>query len=212
MAMTLDGKVARPDGRWHGLSSAGDRHRMDIYRGEADALIVGRESVIQDDPLVVPRHIHEGERPPVPVMICRSRLPPVDRKMFAQTQARPLLCISSQLEPDLGSLSARVDVELFSSPPTPHSVLERLFALGFRRVLLEGGPRVNWAFFEADLVDVLYLTMVPFLIGQSDLPAIVDGPGALGGFADTRWELHQARTVGNEIFLEYRRIRAEQTR
>ncbi|HMZ61570.1 MAG TPA: dihydrofolate reductase family protein, partial [Leptospiraceae bacterium] len=38
MAMTIDGKTARPDGKWYGLSSRNDKIRMDKYRSEADAL------------------------------------------------------------------------------------------------------------------------------------------------------------------------------
>ena len=42
MAMTLDGKVARPDGKWYGLSSRNDKKRMDLIRSQADALILGK--------------------------------------------------------------------------------------------------------------------------------------------------------------------------
>ena len=212
MAMTLDGKVMRPDGRWYGLSSPADRHRMDLYRQEADMLLVGKESVIQDDPVVVPKHMPDGILPPQPVMICRNSLPPVDRKIFRQNTVRPLLCITAELEAGIGELADCADLEIFAAPPDPVSVLDRLFQRGSRGVLLEGGPRVNWAFFEADVVDVLYLTLVPFLIGQKDLPAIVDGPTAFSGFADRAWDLHQALTIGREIFLEYRRIRGDPSR
>lgn len=211
MAMTLDGRVMRPDGKWYGLTSAGDRHRMDLYRQEADVVIVGRESVIADDPVVLPKHLHPGRSAPTPTMICRSALPPVDRKMFRQTTARPLLCISGSLQDQLGELANVADVELFEEP-TPSDVLSRLYGRGVRHVLLEGGPRLNWAFFQADLVDVLYLTLVPFLIGQRDLPTIVDGPVAFPDFDQRVWEPHRAHTIGREIFFEYRRIRDDVSR
>ncbi|EMF45079.1 riboflavin biosynthesis protein RibD C-terminal domain protein [Leptospira interrogans serovar Lora str. TE 1992] len=42
MAMTLDGKVSRPDGRWYGLSSRNDKKRMDEIRSKAEVLILGK--------------------------------------------------------------------------------------------------------------------------------------------------------------------------
>lgn len=208
--MTLDGRVMRPDGRWYGLSSAGDRHRMDLYRSEADALIVGRRSVMQDDPVVVPKHLPEGTLPPQPVMICRSELPNPDLKMFAQSTIRPLLLIHKDLEAKLGELAQRAEIGVFETGPTPAEVLQFLWERGKRQVLLEGGPKLNHSFFRDDLVDVLYLTLVPYLIGQNDLPTIVDGPEAFTGFDRRIWELHRAHTIGSEIFFEYRRIREEQ--
>ena len=52
MAMTLDGKVARPDGKWYGLSSRQDKRQMDRIRSQADALILGKNSLINDDPVI----------------------------------------------------------------------------------------------------------------------------------------------------------------
>lgn len=54
MAMTLDGRVMRPDGRWHGLTSREDRRRMDEHRSHARALLLGKASLIADDPIVRP--------------------------------------------------------------------------------------------------------------------------------------------------------------
>ncbi|MBI3394269.1 MAG: dihydrofolate reductase family protein, partial [Spirochaetia bacterium] len=94
MAMTLDGKVMRPDGRWYGLSSPADRARMDVYRAQADALIVGRNSIDRDDPVVKPRT--DGPHP-VPVLVCRTALPPHNRRIFQDEAHRALVFTTEQL-------------------------------------------------------------------------------------------------------------------
>jgi len=207
MAMTLDGRVMLPAGRWRGLTSRTDRRRMDEYRLEADALIIGKNSVIRDDPDVTSRLEGAPKQRPIPVMICRHGLPPENRKIFTGEVA-PLLFVHTRLADALGALNERCEVELLDDDRLgPAAVLERLRERGLRRVLLEGGPVLNHAFFSEDLVDVLYLTIVPYLIGQRGLPSIVDGERPFSDFQEQRWELRRAETIGNEAFLQYRRIR-----
>lgn len=210
MAMTLDGKVMRPEGKWYGLTSAEDRLRMDLYRREAQVLILGRNSVVNDDPVVVPRNLQPGERPPLPVLICRHALPPADRRIFRQAIVRPLLLIAADLDRGLDELARVCDIEILSPADlTPSGVLQFLATRSFERALLEGGPRLNYSFFREDLVDFLYLTVVPYVIGQRTLPAILDGEEPLPDFDRPAWELIRTEQVAGEIFLQYRRNRRE---
>lgn len=243
MAMTLDGKVMRPDGGWHGMTSATDRMRMDRYRSEADVIFVGKNSITADDPIVLPARLRKSSGAlkgstlwPVPCMIARSSLPPADRKLFTDSEQRgvrsilfagkdqPLVSNGVRLPPSgqalapqdlpmaapdqLIALVERADVIPFARELLePAPVLDWLYReRGVRNVLLEGGPKVNHAFFAADLVDVVYLTLVPFLIGKRDLPGIVDGETAFSRFDQSRWRLDRCEPIGREIFLKYSRI------
>ncbi len=210
MAMTLDGRVMLPDGRWHGLTSASDRLRMDLYRMEAQAVIVGRNSVEQDDPVVVPR-ISEGDRRPlpVPVMICRSALPSPDRKMFNNPDGPdPILFIAEELKDELGRLADSCAIEsLPRESVTPINVLKRLAELDRTNVLLEGGPRLNHAFLSDDLVDVIYMTIVPFIVGRKELPGIAEGDVPIPDFEKRGWQLKAAENIQDELFLRYERDR-----
>ncbi len=205
MAMTLDGKVMRPDGRWYGLSSKADRRQMDAYRADAEALFVGRNSVEKDNPVV---RVSEG-RSPVPVMICRTMLPPSDRHVFRDGPGT-IVFAPAELVDAAGKTGGWDGVNFVPTPVrelSVRSVLEELFRRGFRTVLLEGGPALNHSFFADDLVDVIHLTIVPFLIGQKDLPAIVDGALPFPDFQGRAWHLEKCDKVENEIFLTYSRRR-----
>jgi riboflavin biosynthesis pyrimidine reductase len=81
MAMTLDGKVARPDGKWYGLSSRQDKRQMDRIRSQADALILGKNSLINDDPVIKLRYV-EG-KDPLPVILLRKGIVSKNRKVFS---------------------------------------------------------------------------------------------------------------------------------
>ena len=199
MAMTLDGKVMLPDGTWHGLTSSTDRLRMDEYRRLAQALIVGRNSVEKDNPVF---RLKDGGPGPRPVMICRSRLPAPGLRFFDHN---PLLFIPPTLQDRAAHLSS---CEIVVLPDvSPESVLLELGARGYERALLEGGPSLNYDFFQQDLVDCLYITVVPFILGDSTLPGILNGNKCLSDFQKRGWKLHRCEKIENEIFTEYHRVR-----
>jgi riboflavin biosynthesis pyrimidine reductase len=85
----------------------------------------------------------------------------------------------------------------------PTKVIEILKQKNLNRVLLEGGPTLNYIFQKAGLIDVIYLTIVPFLIGKRNLPSIVDGEEEFLSFDSEKWKLTQCEKVDDEIFLKY---------
>ncbi len=88
----------------------------------------------------------------------------------------------------------------------PRGIVAGMEAIGIERLLLEGGPSVNRMFLEVDLVDQIYLTLVPFLTGGS-APGIVSHGRAIPGFLQQRWRLQNVETADNETFLVYDRAR-----
>jgi 5-amino-6-(5-phosphoribosylamino)uracil reductase len=80
-------------------------------------------------------------------------------------------------------------------------ILEEEYAV--RRLLLEGGGETNFAFLDAGLVDEIYLTLAPYLIGGKTVPTPVGGVG----FTFDRivpLTLLDLRVEGDEVFLHYR--------
>ena len=223
MAMTLDGKVARPDGRWHGISSARDRERMDEIRLEHDAVVAGKNSLLADNPRLLPHPTEDGtERSARPVLLARRELYPLGLRVLNQTRIRPLCLAHRELRerplfageppPDPGAaleeFQTKCDVVWLPGDDfEPERIFARLAEHGLHRVLLETGPAFNYQVFARDLLDVLYLTLVPFVFGQNDLPGILHGPDALPGFDERRWRLDESERIEAELFLRYRRER-----
>jgi riboflavin-specific deaminase-like protein len=203
MAMTLDGKVARPDGKWYGLSSRSDKKRMDYYRSQADALILGKNSLLNDDPVIKLRYI-EG-KDPLPVILIRKGIIPKTKKVFSHTTMRPLvICLKDNEDFVKTELAAVAEIlTLEGNDILPSDVITILKEKNLNRVLLEGGPTLNYAFQKAGLIDVINLTIVPFLIGKKNLPSIVDGEFEFPGFAEEKWNLTHCEKLGNEVFLRY---------
>jgi 2,5-diamino-6-(ribosylamino)-4(3H)-pyrimidinone 5'-phosphate reductase len=88
----------------------------------------------------------------------------------------------------------------------PGDVLDILWARGARRVLVEGGGTLNFSFFEADVVDEIYITVTPRILGGGTSPTAVDGKGFLFQ-SHPHLELVSSRRRGDEVFLTYRVVK-----
>lgn len=138
-ALTLDGAVAALDGtsQWiTGEASRADAHQL---RAQSDAIIVGAGTVRVDDPLLTVRLSNFAGRQPTPVVVKGSRPIPEASRIFSRD---PVVA-----EP---RHDGRVDLE---------ELARELASLGHLDVLIEGGPTLAQAFWEAGLVDrgVFYL-------------------------------------------------------
>lgn len=204
MAMTLDGKVCRPDGKWYGLSSRNDKRKMDEIRSKADVLILGKNSIINDDPVIHLRYVENGNDPR-PVILLRSGTLPEDKKVFRFSKRPPLIfCLNGNYSSVRDNLCSVAEIVLIPGEDlSPLEVLKILSEMGYKEILLEGGPSLNDSFFRSDLISRIHVTIVPFLIGQKDLPSITGGRKEYPNFDQSRWDLISSETLENEVFLMY---------
>jgi diaminohydroxyphosphoribosylaminopyrimidine deaminase/5-amino-6-(5-phosphoribosylamino)uracil reductase len=145
-ATTLDGRSAAVDGtsRWiSNLESRRDTHRL---RAECDAILVGTQTVLDDDPELTVRDDLDQplarERQPLRVVMGLRELPASSRVL------------------DDAAATAVLRTR------KPHEVLDELFRMGRRHLFLEGGPTVAAAFLEAGLVDEVVAYVAPMLLGS----------------------------------------------
>lgn len=191
MAMSLDGRVAAPDGssRWiSSPASRADAHRM---RTEIDAIVVGVGTVLADDPVLTARTADgsAADRQPLRVVVdTRGRTPKAARVRGPEAPTLVATAREFGTGPD-----GRVDLR---------AVLAALYRDGRRHVLVEGGPRLVASFLDADLVDEVLVYLAPLLLGAGR-SAIEDG--ALATLADARHaELIEVRLLGPDLALRYR--------
>lgn len=175
-AMSADGAVAAGDGSPEHLTGARSDARVQHWRAHADAILVGVQTVVNDDPQLTAR----GER---------GSVRPLRRVVLDPDLRTPLRCrlIDTAGDPETWLL-ARDDAD-----QQPQSVLESegarvlrvpggsqwledglaiLRLNGVQRLLVEGGPRTHAAFLAAGLVDELAVFLSPRSLGPSALPAL----------------------------------------
>jgi riboflavin biosynthesis pyrimidine reductase len=106
---------------------------------------------------------------PLSVLLTQSGHVPVDRKIFQASEGNLLVFAGAHTSwENLAKLSrlAAVRPATDTVVPEPKKILETLAdEFGVRRLLVEGGPSVNHSFLEARLVDEVFLTLAPKIVG-----------------------------------------------
>ena len=142
-ATTLDGRSAAADGTSRWISSSAARRDAHRLRSQCDVILVGSNTVEQDDPELSVRDEFDEPVPHQPLRaVMGLRTLAGDRRVF----------------------NARADTVRIETHD-PHAALQALFARSRRHVFLEGGPTLAAAFLRAGLVDEIVVYVAPILLG-----------------------------------------------
>lgn len=183
-AMTLDGKVASATGDSQWISCEESRELAHRFRAQVDAIAVGIGTALSDDPQLTARHedIADDRQPARVIFDSEARLP-IDGALVSSARDVPVIVVASRAAPReaLNSLEAAgVDLIVASGENEAARVVSALNELGSRNIqslLLEGGPHLAGAFFEAGEVDWLTLFLAPIVLGGKQAKAAVEGSG-----------------------------------
>jgi diaminohydroxyphosphoribosylaminopyrimidine deaminase/5-amino-6-(5-phosphoribosylamino)uracil reductase len=216
-AMTLDGKIATASGESKWITGPASRAHAHRLRLGADAVLVGVETVLADDPSLNLR-TQPGFRVPAAV--------PLKRRIVLDTRARtPLGCrlVSDEGRSNtivvVGESAARKAVEALRTRVTVLQAPERegridlawlmpeLGRLGVLHLLVEGGGTVLAAFFEAGLVHRTAFFYAPLILGGEDSRRSVAGHGFRSLAEAPRLTDVESRRLGEDLFITARVVR-----
>ena len=174
-AQSIDGKVAWADGidnrRW--ISNEHSRRDTHKLRRRAQAILVGINTIIADDPLLTPRP-NKGKKPARIVMDSFLRIPP-DCRLLATVDQSPVIIFTSQqslrTSPHVAQELTDRGIELLAYPDTHgrsnlHFLLAELSERGIAQLLVEGGPTVLTSFLKEDLADEIIVYIAPKILGS----------------------------------------------
>jgi diaminohydroxyphosphoribosylaminopyrimidine deaminase/5-amino-6-(5-phosphoribosylamino)uracil reductase len=142
VAATLDGKVAAADGTSKWISNERSRGDVQILRRQADAILVGTNTVITDDPHLIPRGSFAGYGANPIRIICGEQELPKDAQIFDDA-AKTVLVKSKDLD----------------------LLVEKLNELEINHVFVEAGPTLGSAMLDGCLMDELVIYQAPTLLG-----------------------------------------------
>jgi diaminohydroxyphosphoribosylaminopyrimidine deaminase / 5-amino-6-(5-phosphoribosylamino)uracil reductase len=181
-AMTLDGKVATRAGDSKWISGEESRRRGHRWRAEQDAVAVGIGTALADDPQLTARIEGVVRQPRRVVFDATARLP-LDSQLVAAAPEIPLTVVVSRAAPRsatdaLETHGAEVIVATGENETARVlSALDQLGAAGVGSILLEGGPRLAGAFFDAGEIDELRLFLAPLVLGGRTARDPLEGEG-----------------------------------
>lgn len=168
--VSADGMIAAAAGVRTQITSRESMLRVQRLRAEVDAVAVGSETVLVDDPLLTVRDVYR-ERPLVRVIFDRRLRTPPSARVFHTAAQGPVIVLCDQGAGDaavreLETAGARVE----SIEGRLESGFRRLAAIGVQSVLLEGGARIQQAAWEAGMIDEVRLFVAPQALGRSGVP------------------------------------------
>lgn len=203
---SADGRIA-VDGHSRALSDAGDRELHRALRERVDAVLAGTGTVAAENYGRMLPGVERRERrlaaarraEPLAVVVSRSGQLPLDVRLFAEPEARVVVFSPSAPPPELAAQVFHEPIPAAGEPVLTGvlAVLRERYEVG--SLLCEGGPAMFSAMIAENIVDELFLTIAPTLVGGEG-PAMVSGPAPA---LPPSLELASAMEREGSLFLRY---------
>jgi 2,5-diamino-6-(ribosylamino)-4(3H)-pyrimidinone 5'-phosphate reductase len=207
-AMTIDGKIASNAGDPE-ISDEEDWKAVHKLRTEVDAIMVGKCSIILDDPKL---HIKFYEHKGYYRIVLDSALSiPIESKVVNyKPEIYPTIIVTTEnvsierikefeyknIEIIQSGTGSRVDII---------KLMPILYKKGIRRILLEGGGNLNWSFIKENLVDEIRILVAPWIVGGKNAISLVEGEGFATMIESPRFNLIDVTSRNNYVVLKYKK-------
>jgi 2,5-diamino-6-(ribosylamino)-4(3H)-pyrimidinone 5'-phosphate reductase len=204
-AASIDGRIASKTG-YSRLSCSFDLRRLHEVRASVDAIMVGANTVIIDDPSLTPRYV-KAVKNPIRIVIDGLLRIPLTAKVVVNKEA-PTIIVTTESAPIDKVMALKnngVDVWVIGKDRVNlKEALERLYEeKDVRRVLVEGGGHLNWELIKEGLVDEVRLTISPYVFGAGT--SFIEGEGYPTTMEGPRLRLKSVNLCecGQEVILNY---------
>jgi diaminohydroxyphosphoribosylaminopyrimidine deaminase/5-amino-6-(5-phosphoribosylamino)uracil reductase len=178
VATTLDSKVAASDGTSQWISGPESREDVQKLRAQSDAILIGTNTALVDNPHLVPKgHVARPVR-----IVCGEQVVPPTHKVF-DDEARTILVKSKSLPELMGTLKEEK----------------------FNRVLVEAGPTLGSALMASGNIDELIMYQAPKILGAGK--EFVSHLGISTLTDHIQLELISAEVLGSDIKSHYRVVK-----
>ncbi len=198
LAMSLDGRIADRVGASRWITGTASRKMVQDMRRRADAIIVGADTLLADDPSLFPRPPH-GRKPFRVILDARGRVDSSARVLQDEKRGQTIMATTSACPASRRMEWAEAGAQVWVLAANRRGVslpalLGRLGREGLLHVLCEGGAELAASFAKASLVDQYVFFLAPKLIG---------GTGAKGSIGGNGWLLDKAPRL---VFRECLRL------
>lgn len=180
-AMTLDGKTATQSGSSQWISGEASRRIVHQLRGRVDAILVGRETALLDDPLLTARP--PGPRAALRVVAdTRGTIPSQNQLVRTAREVPVLVAVGAEVPDAERQRLASHGCEVFACQSEGYAerLDELLREFGRRRltnVLVEGGGRLLGSLLDARRIDEVHVFIAPKLVGGAAARTPIGGDG-----------------------------------
>ena len=184
VAQSLDGKIATRSGESRWISGPQARRFVHRLREEVDAIAVGVNTVLKDDPLLLARpNGRRSRRQPKRIVLDRSLRTPLSATLVKSAHLSPVILAigkdvpQRKIRPFLKTGAQFLKVKSGGDRLDLKELLRKLAAMEVAHLLMEGGGTLIGEAFDKKVVDEVYLFIAPKMIGGKDAPTAIEGKG-----------------------------------
>ncbi|MBI2935700.1 MAG: bifunctional diaminohydroxyphosphoribosylaminopyrimidine deaminase/5-amino-6-(5-phosphoribosylamino)uracil reductase RibD [Chloroflexi bacterium] len=205
-AMTLDGKIATVTGASRWITGEASRQEVHRLRRSVDAVMVGINTVLRDDPQLTARDSagRPMERQPMRVVVDSHGRLPASARLLRQS-GRTLLavaCVISERREQLSSVGTEVAIVPAEDGMVDLKALLKLLGeQEVTEVLVEGGGTLLASLFQQGLVDKVMAFIAPRIFGGRDAPTPVEGHGVTTPEEGVVLERVRLQHIGDDVLV-----------
>lgn len=203
-AITIDGFLDSLDDERLIISSEEDLAEVHHLRARSDAILVGAETIRQDNCALTARGDFAASDQPLRVTVTRSGNLDPGFRFFSAEGGQNLVFCPGGIEGELrGSLGPGKEVlALESSAPLAPQILDALSHKGVKELLVEGGTKIITEFLRQGLVDRLRLSIGPLFAGDKGKNRLIEAT-TVGPVPKGEWRVQSVSQLGDSIVIWY---------
>ena len=210
-AMTLDGKIATETGSSN-ISGKEDLIRVHELRKEVDAIMVGINTVIADDPrLTVHKIESKKEDNPIRVVVDGKGRIPIESRI-TNDDAPTIIAVSDDYKSDLTAsdkyqVLKNKGVDFFFAGENQVDLVKLmnyLYEKGVKTLMLEGGSTLNFSMIKDGLIDEIRICVAPMVVGGANAISLFGGDGFMTMDESVKLELVDSFSCGKDLVLKYK--------
>ena len=207
-AISVDGKISTAAGESK-LSSKKDLIRLHKLRSQVDAIIIGKNTVNIDDPLLTVRY-KKGKNPIRIILDSNGVISKKSRILQTSNEVQTIIVVSKKIAKENLEKLENFPVEVLKIGKDQVNVkllMKILLKKKIKTVLLEGGGTINWEFIKNNLVDEFFITITPFILGGENAISLVQGKGFEKISKSSQLQLKTIKRLENDLVLNYTKLK-----
>jgi 2,5-diamino-6-(ribosylamino)-4(3H)-pyrimidinone 5'-phosphate reductase len=211
-AMSADGKISTVERAQTRISGRKDLDRVDALKAGSDAIMVGIGTVLADNPALTvkskkrreERKIAGKDEYPMRIVVDSSARTPSDAEILNRGRGKRIIAVAKRaIVEDVDRLGKKAEIIVCGREEVDlKKLLSLLWQRGVKRLMVEGGARLNWSLVSQGLVDEIYIYQGNIIIGGEHAPTLVDGEGFVKDLV--KLELLSAEKMDEGILLRWR--------
>ncbi|MGB1770077.1 MAG: 2,5-diamino-6-(ribosylamino)-4(3H)-pyrimidinone 5'-phosphate reductase [Nitrosopumilus sp.] len=206
-AISIDGKISTRSNDSK-FSSKEDIIRLHKLRSKVDAILIGKNTLLRDDPLLTVRHT-KGKNPIRIILDSKGTISKNSKIIKTSDKIPTIIAVSKKISKVNLSKLKKLPVEVIISGENSvnlKSLMKKLSTKKIQTLLVEGGGTVNWEFIKNNIFDELIITLSPYLIGGNNATSLVEGNGFAKIINSPNLKLKSVKRLKNHLVINYIKV------